>query len=213
MARKKPGEPTTAARLPDNAHKNRYRDISPCESRALSPRVSHVFLPSDDSTRVRLLGSASDYINASLVVMETPAHVLRYIATQGPLRETQLDFWLMVWEQRAPLVVMVTPLEEKGRSKCHKYWPEAHDPPLDAHGVHVRLACTRDHVTMVEREFVLSDQNDEHVVTHVQYVAWPDHGVPDQDDDFLALVARVRSFRARSHAPVVVHCRLVLRVR
>jgi len=50
--------------------------------------------------------------------------VNRYIAAQGPLPVTTADFWLMVWEQRSSLIVMLTTESERGRVKCHQYWPE-----------------------------------------------------------------------------------------
>jgi protein tyrosine phosphatase len=28
----------------------------------------------------------------------------------------------MVWEQKSPIVVMLTKIEEKGRKKCEQYW-------------------------------------------------------------------------------------------
>ena len=50
--------------------------------------------------------------------------VNRYIAAQGPLPVTTADFWQMIWEQRSSLVVMLTTESERGRVKCHQYWPE-----------------------------------------------------------------------------------------
>ena len=50
--------------------------------------------------------------------------VNRYIAAQGPLPVTTADFWLMVWEQHSSLIVMLTTESERGRVKCHQYWPE-----------------------------------------------------------------------------------------
>lgn len=43
-------------------------------------------------------------------------------------------------------------------------------------------------------------------MTHLQYVAWPDHGVPDDSSDFLEFVNSVRSLRVDGE-PVLVHCR------
>lgn len=52
----------------------------------------------------------------------------------------------------------------------------------------------------------LPQTGEEHTVTHLQYVAWPDHGVPDDPSDFLEFVNYVRSLRVDGE-PVLVHCR------
>jgi tyrosine-protein phosphatase non-receptor type 4 len=64
----------------------------------------------------------------------------------------------MVWEQKCPLVVMVTPLEEKGRKKCHKYWPEADDELSVFGALRVRLVFQSDDSATTERHFRLCDQ-------------------------------------------------------
>ena len=33
------------------------------------------------------------------------------------------DFWKMVWQQDVKLIVMVTKIKDKNRSKCHQYYP------------------------------------------------------------------------------------------
>ena len=42
----------------------------------------------------------------------------------GPLPRTTVDFWRLVWQERAPIVVMITNLVEGTETKCHQYWPD-----------------------------------------------------------------------------------------
>ena len=184
------------ARRPENIAKNRYRDVAPY-----------------DNTRVILRNASSgDYINANHVRMEvaTSGVVNRYIATQGPLASTVGDFWQMVLESESTLIVMVTPLVERGRTKCHQYWPGRNDT-LDA-GNGLRITCTRVQAEvdegLVRREFRLStaDGRIERHVTQVQYVAWPDHGVPADAGQFLNFCLEVRRLRQGMVEPAIVHC-------
>ncbi len=39
------------------------------------------------------------------------------------MASTCVDFWLMAWETKSPVVVMLTTVLEGGRTKCHPYWP------------------------------------------------------------------------------------------
>ena len=40
----------------------------------------------------------------------------------------------------------------------------------------------------------------------MQYISWPDHGVPDDASDFLDFVQRVRHRRSGMTEPTIVHC-------
>ncbi len=111
-----------------------------------------------DETRVRLRNAPSgDYINASYVNMEVPGMgiINRYIAAQGPLPNTTSDFWLMVWQQQCTLVVMLTTQVERGRVKCHQYWPNLYETLSVSDSL--RLTCTKEEQNGVFafREFTL----------------------------------------------------------
>ena len=41
----------------------------------------------------------------------------------APLPGTKEDFWLMVWQERVRLIVMLTQLVENGKPKSDHYWP------------------------------------------------------------------------------------------
>jgi tyrosine-protein phosphatase non-receptor type 4 len=142
--------------------------------------------------------------------MEIPRSgiVNRYIATQGPLATTCEEFWQMVWEQKCSLIVMVTPLKERGRIKCHKYWPEIGETETCNH-LSITTVKEEGNEAMIEREFKLINnlENEERDIIHLQYLAWPDHGVPDEANDFLDLIFKVRHYRSGLVDPIIVHCR------
>uniref|UniRef100_A0A8C0F8C0 Tyrosine-protein phosphatase n=1 Tax=Bubo bubo TaxID=30461 RepID=A0A8C0F8C0_BUBBB len=190
LYRKKPGLAVTCAKVPQNMDKNRYKDVLPY-----------------DATRIILQGD-EDYINANYVNMEIPSVgiVNRYIATQGPLPHTCAHFWQVVWDHKLSLIIMLTTLTERGRTKCHQYWP---DPPDVMEYGSFRVRCHSEDCTIayVVREMVITNVETEqqHTITHLQYVAWPDHGVPDDSMDFLEFVTCMRPKRIENE-PVLVHC-------
>uniref|UniRef100_A0A8C8RBQ8 Protein tyrosine phosphatase non-receptor type 3 n=1 Tax=Pelusios castaneus TaxID=367368 RepID=A0A8C8RBQ8_9SAUR len=190
LYRKKPGLAVTCAKISQNMDKNRYKDVLPY-----------------DATRIILQGN-EDYINANYVNMEIPSAgiVNKYIATQGPLPHTCAHFWQVVWDHRLSLIIMLTTLTERGRTKCHQYWP---DPPDVMEYGNFRVKCQSEDCTIayVFREMVITniETKEEHTITHLQYVAWPDHGVPDDSMDFLEFVTCMRPKRVENE-PVLVHC-------
>ena len=78
-----------------------------------------------DSNRVKLTSKPkSDYINASRIDgLERLGH--HWIVTQGPLQNTIKDFWLMVWQEQASVIVMLTKTFECIKVMCVQYWPNS----------------------------------------------------------------------------------------
>ncbi|KAJ2804282.1 hypothetical protein H4S07_004265, partial [Coemansia furcata] len=158
--------------------------------------------------------SESDYINASyLSYFGGPL----YIAAQGPLPEAMGDFWHMVWEQKSRVVVMLTKNAEHGRAKCHQYWPISLGGSMTYGEIEVVFeaeALHPDDHSVVARRLKLTNAGSSVIVTHLQYLGWPDHGVPENPLGVLRLRQLAR--RAQTEAevehgtgrriPMVVHC-------
>uniref|UniRef100_A0A672QZ80 Protein tyrosine phosphatase non-receptor type 3 n=1 Tax=Sinocyclocheilus grahami TaxID=75366 RepID=A0A672QZ80_SINGR len=189
LYRKKEGMSMCCAKQSENMDKNRYKDVLPY-----------------DITRVVLQEEGDDYINASHVKTEPTGCALQYIAAQGPLPHTCTHFWRSVWEQNVSVIVMLTTLTERGRTKCHQYWP--HPPEVRDYG-YLQVCCHSEECNLayVTRELTLTNtqSGQQRSITHLQYVAWPDHGVPEDSSDFLDFVQSMRSMREES-VPLMVHC-------
>eukprot|EP00061_Rhincodon_typus_P010030 g33993.t1 len=62
-----------------------------------------------------------------------------YIACQGPLLGTTDDFWQMIWETKAGVIAMMTREHERGKVKCHRYWPDKMYKPMRVNKYHLIL--------------------------------------------------------------------------
>lgn len=132
--------------------------LYPVETQLKIWLICHCF--ADDATRVILAECESgDYINANTVNMEIPGSgiINRYIATQGPLPNTVTDFWQMVLESQSTLVVMLTTVVERGRVKCHKYWPSAGEAALEIDTMLLTCNQETEDDSFAFREFTLKN--------------------------------------------------------
>lgn len=92
----------------------------------------------DDTTRVAI-GDNRDYINASYIRKQVGDEEYFYISCQGPLPSTVTAFWQMIWQNKSDVIAMMTQEVERGRIKCHKYWPERLGTSQDAGGYQLHL--------------------------------------------------------------------------
>ncbi|KAJ7407851.1 Tyrosine-protein phosphatase non-receptor type 4 [Willisornis vidua] len=166
----------------------------------------------DNALRESMIQLAEGLITGTVLAqfdMEIPSSTIinQYIACQGPLPNTCPDFWQMTWEQGSSMVVMLTTQVERGRVKCHQYWPE---PSGSSSYGNFQITCHSEegNPAYVFREMTLTnlEKEESRQLTQIQYIAWPDHGVPDDSSDFLDFVCLVRKKRAGREEPVVVHC-------
>lgn len=184
---------TTVALKPENVKKNRYPEVLPYD---------HARVVLNDLTNA----SGFDYINASSITDHDPRNPA-YIATQGPLPHTAPDFWQLIWEQGAVVIVMLTRLTEAGNAMCHRYWPEEGSEMYHVYEVHL----VSEHIwcdDYLVRSFYLKNTKtgETRTVTQFHFLSWPETGIPSSTKALLEFRRKVnKSYRGRS-CPIVVHC-------
>jgi len=206
-------KPCRLANLPENRLKNRYANV----------------VPYDDSAIVLSDGT---FVNASRIpgcdrdcVFVSTA----YIATQGPLDNTQDDFYRMILEYKVGVIVMLTGVVEGDQAKCVAYWPRSDntmrksarteeplvlgdaedaycikEPVLSLASVEVRNVKEVVTGNIIMRELSVTPKNDRdrhHRVVQYQYKGWPDHDVPKDSKDIREIVRLVEEERKNDVDP------------
>ncbi|XP_007902819.2 tyrosine-protein phosphatase non-receptor type 13 [Callorhinchus milii] len=174
-------------KAPENREKNRYRDILPY-----------------DETRVHI--GDHDYINASYIQMPVGATKRLYIACQGPLPGTTSDFWQMIWESKATLIAMMTREHERGKVKCHRYWPDTASQPMMVGKYQLRLENDQalDSFNVKSLKLVDNETGEARDIKHLHFVTWSDHGTPQSSEQLVRFILYMR--HVHRLGPVVVHC-------
>ncbi|XP_037539735.1 tyrosine-protein phosphatase non-receptor type 22 [Nematolebias whitei] len=182
---------TKTAEKQENIKKNRYKDIVPF-----------------DHTRVKLTLRSSkidtDYINASFIKGVSGSKA--YIATQGPLPHTVVDFLRMLWEYDVQIIVMSCREFEMGKKKCEVYWPQTKDEAFVCEPFTVHCDSEEDKGEYLTRTLRLTYHKLSHTLKQLHYVNWPDHGVPDTIPPILDMLHEMRCYQPHDDVPICIHC-------
>lgn len=125
-------------------------------------------------------------------------HGHHYIATSTP--RSLFDFWKMVLENRSRLVLQLN--NENYLSNSSVFSSQKDKISVQVYSESTRHSC----IKIRELYMRYNDQADFHF-THIHFSAWPDFGVP-KEEDMLALLRTLdeSKIQNKEDSPYVVHC-------
>ena len=96
---------------------------------------------------------------------------------------------------------------ENGIEKCSNYWSENNE--MEAYKISIENTTIKKEYLIREIKLINNSTSKERIVKQIQFIGWPDHGVPDVSDEivfeaFSEMIELVDKYREDS--PIVVHC-------
>ncbi|KAI1722797.1 protein-tyrosine phosphatase domain-containing protein [Ditylenchus destructor] len=139
------------------------------------------------------------YINASNVQVPIGDHRwLKYIVTQAPIKNTIDDFWQMVWESGARVIVMlVNPHQIQKSDTIPTYWPSKTKERLNFGSYFIKLISSS--TSKFQTTSVLSlksvSRGERRTIYHLYCADFAEDGVPSSEDSFMGFIDAVNSVK------------------
>uniref|UniRef100_A0A668VSN5 protein-tyrosine-phosphatase n=1 Tax=Oreochromis aureus TaxID=47969 RepID=A0A668VSN5_OREAU len=174
-----------------NYNKNRNCSVIPIER-------SRVCLP-------KTAGETADYINASYIAGYR--HTKEFIITQKPLPVTVKDFWTMIWDHNAQVIVSLPGVRNK--AEPFVFWP--YKGQLISYEMFTVTQKSETHVCLsnedllIVQDYILKDTKDDYVL-EVRHYRAPNGPNPDSPlTSTFELLKLVNEEILTKDSPTVVH--------
>ncbi|KAM5194349.1 receptor-type tyrosine-protein phosphatase U-like [Mantella aurantiaca] len=111
----------------------------------------------------------------------------------------------MVWQENSSVIVMLTGLQEQNKVKCERYWPELSQTYGDI-TVTVQKIVQTGAITIRSFSLKKAQSMVQITVEQLQYLRWPDHGVPRITSDLMQLIELMNKSNTAGSGAIIVHC-------